>query len=274
MQDVDRPGEIEALPEPARAAGPRVDHEAAHPMGRDEGVCRVAGDGGRRRDLGNGTAARGAEAQRAGGVALDSIAVLVDGPVMPPAEQREVVEPRRTAVGPVRVQRKADVFSGSQSRRGKSQPPRSLDGRAKGDRRSEAHRQTHQEDGSESPGRNGSERTGSLDKWKPSGGRAHIGRAKAAGPPASWPRRWVPSGGVRATARWQGHGEQLEKPSSSRRESGGAGRSYNQGTPGKSTGDERVAEGPVVAMKRGNTRRAKGPCCSAAPPTRRKAGAS
>ena len=30
------------------------------------------------------------------------------------------------------------------------------------------------------------------------------------------------SGGVGATARWQGHAKQLEKPSSSRRENGGA----------------------------------------------------
>src|SRR5271154_3300993 len=35
-------------------------------------------------------------------------------------------------------------------------------------------------------------------------------------------------GGVEATARWQGHAEQLEKPSSSRREIAGAGRSYNR----------------------------------------------
>jgi hypothetical protein len=38
------------------------------------------------------------------------------------------------------------------------------------------------------------------------------------------------SGGVRATARGQGRVEQLEKPSSSRRESGGHALSYNQGT--------------------------------------------
>jgi hypothetical protein len=36
------------------------------------------------------------------------------------------------------------------------------------------------------------------------------------------------SGGVVATARWQGHAKQLEKPSSSRREIGGAGKPYNR----------------------------------------------
>ena len=34
------------------------------------------------------------------------------------------------------------------------------------------------------------------------------------------------------------------------------------GSTGKSADDERVAEGPVVALKRGNARGAKGPCCS------------
>lgn len=38
------------------------------------------------------------------------------------------------------------------------------------------------------------------------------------------------SGGVGATARWQGRAKQLEKPSSSRREIGGAGKPYNWST--------------------------------------------
>ena len=38
---------------------------------------------------------------------------------------------------------KAGMFSGSQSCRGKSQKPRSLDGRLEGNRRSEAHRQSN-----------------------------------------------------------------------------------------------------------------------------------
>src|SRR5215212_3889970 len=33
------------------------------------------------------------------------------------------------------------------------------------------------------------------------------------------------------------------------------------GSTGKSADDERVADGPVVALKRGNARGAKGPCC-------------
>ena len=52
---------------------------------------------------------------------------------------------------------KADAFSGSESRQGKSQEPCSLDGREEGNRISEAHRQCHLRDGSESPGRSASE---------------------------------------------------------------------------------------------------------------------
>ncbi len=46
------------------------------------------------------------------------------------------------------------------------------------------------------------------------------------------------------------------------------------GGPGKSADGERVADGFVVATKRGNARGAKGPCCSALPPTTWEAGAA
>jgi hypothetical protein len=68
------------------------------------------------------------------------------------------------------------------------------------------------------------------------------------------------SGGAIATARWQGYVEQLEKPSSSRREIGGAGNRIT-GITRKSVEGERVAEGPAVARKRSNVRGAKRPCC-------------
>jgi hypothetical protein len=70
------------------------------------------------------------------------------------------------------------------------------------------------------------------------------------------------SGGALATARRQGHIKQLEKPSSSRGEIRGA-ENRITGDNGKSVDGERVAEGPAVAMKRGNARGAKRPCCSA-----------
>jgi len=70
-----------------------------------------------------------------------------------------------------------------------------------------------------------------------------------------------PSGGVKPTAWWQGHAEQLERPSSSRREIGGSWVGRITGNTGKSTDDERESEGRVRAKKRGNARRAKAPCC-------------
>jgi hypothetical protein len=68
------------------------------------------------------------------------------------------------------------------------------------------------------------------------------------------------SGGVIATARGQGYVEQLEKPYPSRREIDGA-ESRITGNTRKAVEDERVAEGPVVAVKRSNVRGAKWPCC-------------
>jgi hypothetical protein len=68
------------------------------------------------------------------------------------------------------------------------------------------------------------------------------------------------SGGVTATARWQGCAEQLEKPSSPRGEIGGE-ENRITGDTGKSGNGERVTEGPVVAEKQSNVCGAKGPCC-------------
>jgi hypothetical protein len=68
------------------------------------------------------------------------------------------------------------------------------------------------------------------------------------------------SAGLVGTARWQGHAKQLEKPSSPRREIGGAG-SRITGDPGKSVEGERDSAGSVVARKRSNVRGAKRPCC-------------
>ena len=75
--------------------------------------------------------------------------------------------------------------------------------------------------GSESSGRNESERRGGLESDEP---QRPSPQPEGEG---SMERRSLTdaarhSGGVRATARWPGHVEQLEKPSSPHRESGGA----------------------------------------------------
>jgi len=73
----------------------------------------------------------------------------------------------------------AGVFSRDQTCRGKSQTPRSLDGRVEGNRDSEANRQSLLMGDHESPGRNESERE-VASKTNESEGRAHKRRAKAA----------------------------------------------------------------------------------------------
>ena len=61
---------------------------------------------------------------------------------------------------------KAGVFSRRQTCRGKSQAPRSLDGRVEGNQDSEAHRQGLPWGDHESPGRNESERASGLEnEW-------------------------------------------------------------------------------------------------------------
>lgn len=69
----------------------------------------------------------------------------------------------------------------------------------------------------------------------------------------------IHSGGVTATAGWQGCAKELEKACSSRREIGGAGNRIT-GKTGKSGTGER-AEGSV-AGEQSNVCGAKGPCCS------------
>src|SRR5215831_2371976 len=117
------------------------------------------------------------------------------------------------------VQRRQTCSVGGKSHRGKSQSPRSLDGRAEGDRSSEAHRRNHRKDGSEWLGRNVSERKGSLEKkvrrpsvylWR-EGSRDRRSLADA----AALLRRGVSDGTARRTR--QATGEALLVPLRNRR---------------------------------------------------------
>jgi hypothetical protein len=124
---------------------------------------------------------------------------------------------------------------------------------------------------SECPGRNESERTGSPETEKPrrpsvcelrEGRRS---RRTLAGAAVSLRRGG--SGGTETRTR-RATGEALLAPSGKRRKGAGP---ITSG-PGKWADGERVAEGPGVAVRWGNARGAKGPCCSATPPTTWKAG--
>jgi hypothetical protein len=101
MQDVDRPPHVQALSEPARARRPSVEMKALRFMGYSKGLDGLLGHRGRRRHLRQRPAIRPPESQRPVGPTRDLVTLLVHGPMMPPAEQREVRERGRPAVRPV-----------------------------------------------------------------------------------------------------------------------------------------------------------------------------
>ncbi len=101
MQDVDRPGQIQSLPEPAGARRPRVDVKADRVVTSAESPEGIAGHCSRPRHLRQRAAVRPPEPERPVGPARDLVALLVHRPVMPAAEEREIRERRRPAAGPV-----------------------------------------------------------------------------------------------------------------------------------------------------------------------------
>ena len=127
---------------------------------------------------------------------------------------------------------------------------------------------------SELPGRNVSERRGSLESAKlrrPSVSCPREGsRERRSLADAATPLRRGGSDGTVTRTRGAATGEALLVPPRNRRSRVGR----ITGAPGKSADDERVADGPEVARRRGNARGATGPCCSAMPPTTWKAGAA
>src|SRR5215470_6880512 len=126
---------------------------------------------------------------------------------------------------------------------------------------SEAPRQPHPRDECKCSGRNESEREVAPKVSSP-GGRAR----NREGEGSTARRKPIDatgcSGGVVSdgtnTRTHQATGETLLVPT----RKGGSWVGRITGNTGKAADDERVAEGPVVAGKRGNARGAKGPCCS------------
>ena len=68
---------------------------------RPEGPHRIGGHRGRRRHLGQGPAVRPPEPERAVGLPIDLVALLVNRAVVPATEQGEVRERGRAALRPV-----------------------------------------------------------------------------------------------------------------------------------------------------------------------------
>jgi hypothetical protein len=82
VQDVDGVAHVQALAEPVRHRGPRVEDKAVRIVSRSKRLQRVAGQRGRRRDLGYGLAVRTTESKLTVGVSLDLVALVMDGAVV------------------------------------------------------------------------------------------------------------------------------------------------------------------------------------------------
>ncbi len=101
VQDVDRPAEIQPLPEPVRARRPRVESESLGVVPRAQGLDRIGGQRDRWRDVGQGAAVRPLEPERAVGLSIEVKALFVDRAVVPATEPGEVRERGRAALRPV-----------------------------------------------------------------------------------------------------------------------------------------------------------------------------
>jgi len=101
MQDVDRPAQIQMLPEPARARRPRVEAESQRLVLSPQALNWIRGQRDRRRDLGQGPAVGAPEPERTVGLSINLVTLLVDGAMVLAAEQSEVRECGRAALGPM-----------------------------------------------------------------------------------------------------------------------------------------------------------------------------
>jgi len=101
MQDIERVTQIQALAQPGRARRPRMQVEPLCVVLRPERLDRIGGHRGRRRNVGDEQAIRAPELQRAVGLSLDLIALLVHRAVMPATEQREIRQRGRAPVRPM-----------------------------------------------------------------------------------------------------------------------------------------------------------------------------
>ena len=101
MQDADRPPEIQTLPQPARARRPRVQSEPLRVVPLSEGLDRIRGHRRGRRDIRQRSAIRPPELERAVGLSIHLIALLVYRAMVPATEERKVRQRGRPALRPV-----------------------------------------------------------------------------------------------------------------------------------------------------------------------------
>src|SRR2546427_4132978 len=101
VQDVDRPAHVQALPQPTRGGGPRVQDTPLRIVPRSQDLHCIARYFRRTRDLGQKLAVRAAEPQLAVGLSIDLVALLVNGAVVPATEQGKIRERSRAPLCPV-----------------------------------------------------------------------------------------------------------------------------------------------------------------------------
>jgi hypothetical protein len=101
MQDVDRPSHVQALAQPTRDRGPRVQVKPVRLVPGSKNCNGIARHARRRRHFGENSAIRATEPKLAVRLAIDLIAFLVDGAVVPATEQGEIRERGGASIGPV-----------------------------------------------------------------------------------------------------------------------------------------------------------------------------
>src|ERR671918_807502 len=100
MQDVDRPGNVEALPLPPRRRGVRVQNQPLRVVPRSEDLDGIAGYLGGRRDFGQSPAVGAAKPKLTVRLSIELVPLLVDRTVVAATEHGEVRERGGTPVGP------------------------------------------------------------------------------------------------------------------------------------------------------------------------------
>ena len=101
MQNVDRPAHVQALSQPTRGGGPRVQGKPIRIVSRSQDFHCIARYFRRTRHLGQNSAVRATEPQLAVGRSLELVALLVNGAVVPPTEQGEIRERGGAPLRPV-----------------------------------------------------------------------------------------------------------------------------------------------------------------------------
>jgi hypothetical protein len=152
------------------------------------------------------------------------------------------------------------MFSGRQSHRGKSRNPVAWVAFAEETKRMKPTDKAILGMVSESPGRNVSEPRGGLDKINPKAEPSMVGRRLHGMSQADQRGMSLRRGGRGSTVTraCRATGEAVLVPSRNRWSKV----ARITGETGKTSKGETVAAGPVVALKRGNARGAKGPCCT------------